>query len=1177
MHTKKWLIVPLILSLATTILCGDKILTGHNFWVNGVSFSSDSKLLATGGGSNLIIWEGVNGYFRQNKKIQAHRDYISDVAFKPNSTIVASASWDKTIKVWDGPSYRLLSTLKGHKQRVTDIAFTPDGKVLASCSSDKAVMLWDTDSWSIQNTWQASSAPINCISFSHNGSVIITGSEDEEIKMWNTKTGKLLAAHNEHSAPVTTAIFSNDDTRIISADKDGTIIVYDIATKNVIKSFRQSELSVNALALSPDSKHLFSANRLGQINIYNFYDLRQQATLSASSVNVLSMGISPDGQYLACGFSNNKAEVWDLEEVPTIKEARSLPASLSLDVTFNDKKSFFPNNILDGGEKAFLDIKIKNSGKGAGYDVKLMIEKNNHDIQITDVKSIGNIPSASEKEYSIPLLVDLNAKDGKALFSIKAIEKRGWDSKIINLHVNVKHLNKPIFEIVSIDINDAHTGRAKGNGNGIPENGETVELNIYVKNSGVGKAINSKLKTDFLSRQINSISNQVNLGTIMPGQTKKGKVVFSTPQTFDKTSIDYKVQISEELGSAFLNQIESLTTAINTPLLTYKVETPQYINNGQNFIIKIIPVNKGLLDATRVKMTVDAVGAIIRKNNYSYDLIKKNSKGNTEDILIEIPRTYNKKILPVKIELTQTNFNGFTNNENIPVHLIEPKLYIESTIIAANRSATIEQGESVELTVKIKNKGGLDANDVQLIVSTNNSLLQSQFPKKEVLGNIPPSGMETRTLLFDVPSGMKAGKYNLQARVNQADFSSVNKIAPFTIKQLGAITKIIEGTQLPSLTAFSPNLQNNNKSPEISFNNYVKRVSTSKYIPEISVRDDDELRQVKIIFNGQTREDKKLSEWYYDFRGSLNLRKGKNIIRIFAVDNQNKPSEKIYEIFYDPIAEGLAGISLDPYNIDIEEIPKRNISGNDILAIIIGIENYKDALPVVTYAKRDAYVVSEYIKEFFGVPEENIKILLDSDATYSGLKKNFGSKLKKKLRNNPEIKKIFIYYAGHGTPVKLDDNWKNYLIPWDGDAQALEDTGYLLSDLYKQLSRYSSHKIYLVLDACFSGKNGRNKRIEYIAKGTRAVQLSMEKPLASSNTFVYSAATKDQVSYPLESMKHGLFTYYFLKGLKDGKLTNSQLQEYLKHEVPKAADKYIGGNQNPDFQGSFSQDIEFLK
>jgi len=297
-----------------------------------------------------------------------------------------------------------------------------------------------------------------------------------------------------------------------------------------------------------------------------------------------------------------------------------------------------------------------------------------------------------------------------------------------------------------------------------------------------------------------------------------------------------------------------------------------------------------------------------------------------------------------------------------------------------------------------------------------------------------------------------------------------------------------------------------------------------------------------------------------DYKKRLKLKLGQNTVVFKATDINNNITTYDFMIIRDEIIE-----STDFSDVDFP-VETSTVNRNAI-AVVFGIEDYRNA-PSVSFAVNDADIFREYLIKRFGISRENIYLRLDEQATKGELDKVF-SPNGWIARHSSDNSDVIIYYAGHGAPDLQTK--ENYLIPYDGDPNYSSSTGYPVNEIYSNLAGIKAKSITIIIDACFSGLSRDNQPL---LADARSVFIKIKHGAIPANMSVFSAASGSEISSAYKEKKHGIFTYFLLKGLsgegdldKDKKITVTEMQNYLSENVSLQA-RRMGREQHPQLLGA---------
>ena len=202
-------------------------LSGHTGVVYSVAWSPDSRLLASASSDKTIrLWDTQTSHLLYIRS--GHTSEVNSVAWSPDGRLLASASDDKTIRLWDTQTFQPLHTFSDHAGAVDSVAWSPDGRLLASASSDSTIRLWDTQTTQPLHTLSGHSDRVLSVVWSPDGRLLASASVDSTIRLWEAETGREVRRLERHTGPVSCVSFSGDGRLLASKSGDGTVRFWDV-------------------------------------------------------------------------------------------------------------------------------------------------------------------------------------------------------------------------------------------------------------------------------------------------------------------------------------------------------------------------------------------------------------------------------------------------------------------------------------------------------------------------------------------------------------------------------------------------------------------------------------------------------------------------------------------------------------------------------------------------------------------------------------------------------------------------------------------------------------------------------------------------------------------------------------------------------------------------------------
>lgn len=245
------------------------------------------------------------------------------LTFSPNQRVIASASRDGIITLWDACTFTCQGNLLGHRDFIVNLAFSPDGQTLVSSSDDGTIRLWDTSTltqkgiiaanWDSHLPYSYDAFGYQLLTFSPHGRTLAVGN-CHGVELWDVSTLTRRTILQGHDGFLTAIAFNPEGTFLASASRSGhkTLQLWNTSVGENPQVLIEHSGDIHSLAFSPDGDTLISGGWDGTLQFWDIPALTLRRTIREESTPVRSVAFSPDGTQFAL------ARGWDDGEITVI-------------------------------------------------------------------------------------------------------------------------------------------------------------------------------------------------------------------------------------------------------------------------------------------------------------------------------------------------------------------------------------------------------------------------------------------------------------------------------------------------------------------------------------------------------------------------------------------------------------------------------------------------------------------------------------------------------------------------------------------------------------------------------------------------------------------------------------------------------------------------------------------
>jgi WD40 repeat protein len=1006
-------------------------------------------------------------------------------------------------------------TLSGHSSKVMALAYSPDGSRLVSGGDDKVLIAWDVQSG--EQAWTIKNLPdrVTNIAFCGSGEVLALTTKGENIHLVNALTGTYI-----------TGFRAKKDVQSLACSPSGQILAAAVDKGVVIWNLDNLRMPMAGASESENSEEnggYFSwLKRKGDTKKNDEQARADKAiikTLPGGDQDVLSIAFNASGGYLAMGGKDKQISIWDVRQWSRTKTLTGFEKEIRT-------LAFSP----DGGRLAAVEDKQK--------------------ILMWDLFGKPSPRLLSSERDDITGLAF--STDGALLVTTGKKRTVFWStSSYRELHVLSDEKQEPLAVTCSPD----NTGLAIA--------GEDKLVHLWNLPGIISLAASGTARGNALTTL-----DQERDGRIKALYSKKNEFESSRQygERLKQAKADEQALRNEYAArrSALASQLEQQEGRLKRQYYPYngKGDLGRYDADQHQFHATLggvpiaVPVPARVAQELAGRRESLFFSGMIRyhdpqRGELVNGALVDQASGERFPFGRQVAGIENQKAASAPMTALPVVVNerkAAPNLEIVSVVLVEP---------SGNNALDAGERGSIRVVLRNSGSGGADGVVIDLRADGVTPLPATlSVAERTVVGDLGPKQSRTIDVPIIAAEGVPGREMRLQvAALEAGGFDAQPVLLDFSVKAL--IPPDLQVARIEISDAEGKRVISKGKESNvvIAVQNSGKgaargvKVRLDSSDPQIKLFGDSEV-VLGVLKPGESKRASFTIAVTQRYTGPKTLPVSFQISeerprfsikpQLQLVLNKEAPEVRLVTVKERDTAP-VAAVQDDIGMVPLLAVTRRAFNDRD-LALVIGIERYQN-VPKSDFAYNDARSIKAYLLSL-GFAERNIEFLADERATLSAIRKSVESWLPNHVKPGS---RIFFYYSGHGAPDPATG--EAFIVPYDGDPSYLNDTGYPVKRLYEKLGAAKATEVIVVMDSCFSGSGGRS----VLAKGARPLVLMADTLVIPPGMAILASTQGSQISTSFEEKEHGVFTYYFLKALKEGKGDIDAVYRYLKPLVEDTA------------------------